>query len=199
MALVPLRPSALLLAAVLAAPAGGALLSPDPAQAQAATSRGLPGGSGGVIVRRGGETRPEAARPGAGAGPGAGFSAPGSGRLLDLDRVTPCVQAARPDMSQAILCYRPLLEACPEGPDPDAWRDCRRQAEGEWTELARRFGDQPMTRMLSGAFDPAACETFTAVDQSPEDARQSCRITAKATQALYGHIESLWGGLGRGL
>ena len=150
-------------------------------------------------MRRGGETAPAQDRPGASRGPGAGFSAPGSGRLLDIDRATPCVQAARPDMSQAILCYRPFLEICPEDAAPEDRLACRRRVEPEWTALAERYGNQPMTRMLSAAFDPAACETFSAPGKPPEEARLDCRITARATQTIYGHIESLWGGLGPGL
>ena len=206
---------ALALAALAAAQAS---LAPAPAEAQATTSRGLPGGSGGVIVRRGGEAAPSQPpgqlpgqfpgqqppgqqppgldRPGAAPGPGAGFGAPGSGRLLDIDRVAPCVQAARPDMSQAILCYRPLLEICPEDAAPEDRLACRRRIEPEWTALAARFGDQPMTRRLAGAFDPAACEAFAPAGKPPEEARLDCRITARATQTIYGHIESLWGALG---
>ncbi|SFI64631.1 hypothetical protein [Albimonas pacifica] len=203
-----LSAAALALAALVAA--APALLAPPSAQGQgAATSRGLPGGAGGVTVRRGGEAQPGPNRPGVAPapapvpapapGPGAGFSAPGAGRLLDIDRTVPCVQAAKPDMSQAILCYRPLLEICPEDAEPDDRLACRRRVEPEWTALAARFGDQPMTRMLAGAFDPAACETFAAPGKTPEEARLDCRITARATQTIYGHIESLWGGLGPGL
>ncbi|MDF2231917.1 hypothetical protein P2H44_05070 [Albimonas sp. CAU 1670] len=197
---------------LLAMLAGVALPPPAATAQDAATSRGLPGSSGGVTVRRGLQTQPGGgpgahvapappAGPGVRTGPGAGFSAPGSRALLNLDAAVPCVQAARPDMSKAILCYRPLLEACDAQVGAEARLDCNRRAEAEWTALSRRYADQPMTRLLAGAFDPSACEAFSPPDagQSREEARLQCRITARATQTIYGHIESLWGSLGRGL
>ena len=119
--------------------------------------------------------------------------------MFDLESVAPCVLAAKPDMSQAILCYGPMIETCAGRDGREAHLACQRRAEGEWAALAERYGDQPMTRRLASAFDPAACERLSSPGLPLDEGRLQCRITALLSRALYGHIESLWGGLGPGL
>jgi len=109
---------------------------------------------------------------------------------VELNTAGECTAQSYPNLERAVACHEELLAKCMETKKDD-FEPCMREAVEIWAVLAKTYADHEEFEAIALQYDPNRCDELNGGSEQ----LLQCQFTGYTTQAIFGHIASIWGEL----
>ncbi|WP_289044023.1 hypothetical protein [uncultured Aliiroseovarius sp.] len=107
-----------------------------------------------------------------------------------FDHAGQCVDQSHPNLQRAVECHEEILGICIDT-QLVSYEQCFQEAVAILALLAKEYGTHAKAEQIASQYDPKKCDELG----FDSEGLLQCQFTVYGTQAIFGHIASIWGEL----